>query len=376
MFTLIKKAKVYSPQPMGVKDIFISSGKIAAIEDNIDINGLKDVQVINAEGLLMLPGFIDQHVHITGGGGEGGFGTRSYEIVPEELYENGVTTVVGILGTDGVSRSVENLYAKACELETHGLTTYIYTGSYQVPPVTLTGDIQKDIVYVDKVLGVGEIAVSDHRSFNPTVEELGRIAAMARVGGMIGGKPGVVHLHMGDGAEGLKPIFKVLDNTSIPPAQFVPSHVNRKKALFNEAISFMDRGGYMDLTAGFEPEDGFEDCIPSYKAMEAVVDTGRNLDRVTLSSDANGSSPSFDEAGNLIKLEVASTDKLLGDIRKAVFECGIELSEALKVVTSNPARLLKLKNKGTIDISKDSDFLLTDDKLNIKKVHTQYFLKL
>lgn len=375
MFTLIKKAQVYAPQPLGIKDVFISCGKVAAIEDNIDITGLGDIQVINADGLFMVPGFIDQHVHITGGGGEGSFGTRSYEIAPEELYENGVTTVVGILGTDGVTRSVANLYAKACELETHGLTTYIYTGSYQVPPVTLTGDIQKDIVYVDKVLGVGEIAVSDHRSFYPTIEELSRIAAMARVGGMIGGKPGVVHLHMGDGDEGLKPIFKVLENTSLPPAQFVPSHVNRKKALFNEALSFMDKGGYMDLTAGFEPGVGFEDCIPSYEALKKVMDTGRSLDRVTLSSDANGSAPSFDAAGNLVKLEVASCSKLVEDIRKAVFDFDIELPEVLKVITSNPAKLLKLKNKGTIELGKDADFLLTDEKLNIQKVHTKYFLK-
>jgi len=375
MFTLIKKAQVYNPKPLGIKDVFISCGKIAAIEDNIEITGLSGVQIINAEGLLMIPGFIDQHVHITGGGGEGSFGTRTYEITPEELYKNGVTTVVGILGTDGVTRSISNLYAKARELETHGLTTYIYTGSYQVPPITLTGDVQKDLVYIDKVVGVGEIAISDHRSFYPSVEELSKIGAEARVGGMIGGKAGVVHLHMGDGADGLKSIFKVLDTTSIPPAQFVPSHVNRKKALFNEAISFMDRGGYMDVTAGFEHEEGFMDCIPSYEALRRIVDMGKSLDRVTLSSDANGSAPSFDNAGNLINLEVASCSKILEDIRKAVFDGGIELSEVLKVITENPARLLKLKNKGIIDIGKDADFLLTDEKLNIMKVHTKYFLK-
>jgi len=375
MFTLIKKARVYNPEPLGVKDVLVSFGKIAAIEDDINIVGLKEVEIVNAEGLLMLPGFIDQHVHIVGGGGEGGFETRTSEITFEELYENGITTVVGILGTDGVTRTVGNLYAKACELEEKGLTAYIYTGSYQVPPISLTGDIQKDIVYIDKVVGVGEIAISDHRSYNPTVEELARLGAMARVAGMLGGKAGVVHLHVGDGEEGLNRIFKVLDSTSIPPTQFVPSHVNRSKKLFEEAITFLDRGGYIDLTAGFEQEVGFMECIPSYMALKLLVESGKSLDRVTLSSDANGSIPSFDENGKLIRLEVASCRRLLEDIKKAVFVCGIELSQALKVITANPAKLLKFKNKGTIEEGKDADFLLVDEELNIKKVHTRCFLK-
>jgi len=375
MFTLIKKAFVYSPEPLGIKDVLVSCGKIVLIEDDINITGLGEIQVFNADGLLMLPGFIDQHVHIVGGGGEGSFATRTAEITPNELYENGITTVVGILGTDGVTRTVGNLYAKACELEEKGLTTYIYTGSYQVPPVTLTGDIQKDIVYIDKVVGVGEIAISDHRSYNPSEEELERLAAMARVSGMIGGKAGVIHLHMGDGKDGLKPVLNAVEATSIPIAQFVPSHVNRNKRLFDEALLFWDRGGNMDLTAGFEKEAGFVDCVPSYVAMKMIVNSGRTLERVTLSSDANGSAPSFDADGNLVKLEVASCSKLLEDARKAIFNLGLDITQVLKTFTSNPAQLLKFKNKGTISVGKDSDFLLVDEGLNIIKVHTSHFLK-
>lgn len=375
MFTLIKKAFVYNPEPLGIKDVLISCGKIAAIEDVIDISGLGEIQTFNADGLFMLPGFIDQHVHIVGGGGEGSFATRSAEITPNELYENGITTVVGILGTDGVTRTVGNLYAKARELEEKGLTTYIYTGSYQVPPITLTGDIQKDIVYIDKVVGVGEIAISDHRSYNPTEAELERLASMARVAGMLGGKAGVVHLHMGDGKNGLRPVLKVIESTAIPASQFVPSHVNRNQMLLNQAIEFLDIGGNIDITAGFEKEEGFEACIPAYTAMKMIAESGRPLDRVTMSSDGNGSAPSFDENGNLVSLQVASCGKLLEDARKAIFDLGINITQVLKTITSNPAQLLKFKNKGTIDIGKDSDFLLVDEGLNIIKVHTSHFLK-
>lgn len=255
MFTLINGASVYTPDYIGKKDILIAFDRIAAVEENLSGKLRLDAEIIDADGMLALPGFIDQHVHITGGGGEGGFSTRTREIDAADLLENGITTVIGVLGTDGVTRSLEGLYAKARALENEGITTFIYTGSYQVPVVTLTGSIQRDIVLIDKVVGAGEIAVADHRSFQPTMEELTRIAAEARVGGMLSGKAGVVHLHMGDAVQGLDIVFKIIENTPIPITQFVPTHVNRNKRLFDQAVRFAGMGGVIDLTAGVEPDE-------------------------------------------------------------------------------------------------------------------------
>ena len=65
-----------------------------------------------------------------------------------ELVEGGLTTVVGLLGTDGVSRSMENLVTKARALEQEGLTAFIYTGNYHVPSPTVTSSISRDIMMV------------------------------------------------------------------------------------------------------------------------------------------------------------------------------------------------------------------------------------
>ncbi|MDU4576727.1 MAG: amidohydrolase family protein, partial [Negativicoccus succinicivorans] len=163
MLTLLKNAHVFAPEDLGTKDILIANGVIEAIDDQLDVQGV-EVEVIDCKGMRLIPGFIDGHVHITGGGGEGGFHTRTPEMPLSSATRCGVTTICGLCGTDGVTRSQENLLAKAYALENEGLTAYMYVGSYEVPTPTITGSIRSDIMLIDKCIGAGEIAVSDHRS--------------------------------------------------------------------------------------------------------------------------------------------------------------------------------------------------------------------
>jgi beta-aspartyl-dipeptidase (metallo-type) len=372
MFTLIKNASIYTPDPIGIKDVLIAGGLIAAIGEDLQYLLPCRCEVIDADGRFLFPGLIDQHVHVTGGGGEGGFKTRISEISINDLVENGITTVVGILGTDGVTRSLENLYAKVKALEEQGMTAFMYTGSYQVPVVTLTGSIQRDIVLIDKVLGAGEIAVSDHRSFQPSPEELARIASECRVGGLLAGKPGILHLHMGDGEEGLNPVFSVIEKTPLPITQFVPTHVNRSESLFKQAMGLAQAGGTIDLSAGYERDEVSSKCIPAYEALHRLLENGIDIRKITMSSDGNGSMPVFDKAGKLVRIEAGSCCVLLADIRKAVTEYGIPLQDALKIVTSNPAAVLKLdRYKGRVAEGFDADLVLSDHRLGITDVYAR-----
>ena len=93
------------------------------------------------------------------------------------------------LGTDSFTRSVENLVAKAKGLNEEGITTYCLTGAYEYPSPTLTGRVDKDIAYINEVIGC-KLAISDHRSSHVTRQELLRLATQVRLGSLIGGKPG------------------------------------------------------------------------------------------------------------------------------------------------------------------------------------------
>ena len=365
MFTLIKGGSLYGPERMGTKDILIVGGTIARIADRIDLPGDFEVKVIPAFGRMVTPGLIDLHVHILGGGGEGGPGTRTPEITLSKITSAGITTVVGCLGTDDVSRRPETLLAKAMQLEEEGISTYIYCGSYQFPMATITGSVRKDIAIIPKVIGVGEIAVSDHRSSQPTFEDLCRVAAEARVGGMIGGKAGLVHLHMGSGPRMLEPIIRIIKETEIPIGQFLPTHISRTPALLEQSIQFAKMGGNIDFTASVHHLAWAE---TSGKAIRKALNEGVSIDRITISSDSNGSMPVFDEKGRMVTLAVGDIRNLYSDWKGLMAE-GLPLEEAVKMVTSNPAKRVGIdRQKGSLEIGKDADLLILDKELNIETV--------
>ena len=373
MVKIIRNARVYQPEYAGVKDILILGDKIAAVGENLkaDFGGALKAEEINGEGMAAVPGFIDSHEHILGGGGEGGFHTRTPEAGLKDLTMNGITTVVGCIGTDGVGRDMTALLAKAHGLENEGVTTYTYTGAYQVPVPTLTGSLMKDIMMLDKVIGVGEVAISDHRSSQPSFEEFARIAADARVAGMLSGKAGIVNVHLGDSPRKLDLILKVVRDTEIPASQFLPTHVNRNAALFDECLEFAKDGGTIDFT-GNEDIDYWEticDEVRVCKGIRRLLDMGISSDRFTISSDGQGSMPVFNAKGEYQGIGIGKASCLLKEVRECVQKENIPLETAVKGITSNPAAILKLNGKGHIKPGFDADIcLLTEERLKLDTV--------
>src|SRR4030042_646777 len=196
---------------------------------------------------------------------------------------------------------MESLLAKARALEAEGITTFIFSGSYEIPPKSITGSVRSDLVLIDKVIGAGEIAISDHRSSQPTFEEIARLAADCRGGGMLGGKAGILPLHLGDGPGRLALLFRLVGETEIPPTQVVPTHVNRNPELFEESIRWALAGGHIDLTVGPEPEPGNPE-VSVEKAGALCLERRVPVERLMVSSDSNGSLPVFDRAGTLVRV--------------------------------------------------------------------------
>ena len=251
MFKLIKNARVYAPKDLGIKDVLICNDKIIDIDTDIQFTH-KTLDIIDAGGKIITPGIIDQHVHVTGGGGEGSFKSRVPEVMLSELVESGTTTVVGLLGTDAVTRSVENLLAKTKALNEEGITAYCLTGSYDYPGPTVTGDVKKDLTFIKEILGV-KLAISDHRAPLVTKDELKKLVSDIRVSGMFCGKSTYIKLHMGDGAERLSVINQILDETDLPITHFRPTHVGREIGLFNESMDFAKKGclQFSPISTGF-----------------------------------------------------------------------------------------------------------------------------
>lgn len=370
MITVIKNGEVYAPEYLGKKDVLIAGGVIEGIYDAIDVpKNFGNIKVIEANGKMVLPGFIDSHVHILGGGGEGSFKTRTPEIQLSEILLGGITTVVGCLGTDGICRDMNSLLAKSRALEEEGITTYIYTGAYDIPVKTITESCKTDVILIDKVIGVGEIALSDHRSTQPTFEQFANVVALARVGGMLSGKAGVVNVHIGDGKRRLEYLHRLVDETEIPIKQVIPTHINRSIKVFDAGVDFAKLGGIVDLTTSSDPNFLEEDEVKASTGLKMLLELGIPVEQISFSSDGQGSMPVFNEKKELAGLGVGSVKSLYREVKDAVLKDGVNFADAIKVITSNVADNLKLFNKGKIQEGRDGDIVIIDsESLDIQYV--------
>ena len=354
---LFQNIDVYAPEYLGRKDVLTVYDKIVKIADagTITADGLLfGAETVDGTGLVLTPGFVDCHVHVLGGGGEGGFANRTPEATMEGLNKFGVTTVVGCLGTDGIGRDMCALVAKTKGLREQGMSAWCYTGSYQVPVRTLTDGITKDIMMIEEIIGTGEIAISDHRSSQPTFEEFARLAADTRLGGVLSGKAGVINVHLGDGARCMELIERVISETEIPASQFLPTHVNRNEKLFQKAIEYAVKGGAVDFT-GNEEIDYWEtvcDEVRVCKGIRRMLDAGVNPKHITISSDGQGSLPIFNEKGEFLRMGMGQSSCLLKEVKECVEKAGIPLETAISTITANPAEILSLKGsrKGLMQI--------------------------
>jgi len=355
---LIKNTNLYSPQSLGKKDILISNGKIVAIDDEIMDHSVFS-KVWDAKGAITTPGFIDQHIHVIGAGGKHSFASMTPELHLGDLINCGTTTVVGLLGTDGSTRSIKTLFSKTQALNQEGITAYMYTGYYGLDKVYLMNSLQEDMIYIDSVIGC-KIAISDIRSSYPTALELLRLLRNVRVGGMLAGKKGILHLHLGALSSKMDLLFEIIENYEFPIEHISPTHVGRTKELFDQAITFAKMGGMIDITTGASK------YTDPYKSVLYALDNNVSIDNITFSSDGNAGLDKLDKNNNLVGFKSAPFDKNFEEVINLHKHGGVPLEDALKLITSNPAKNLGLKNKGEVKVNSDADlcFLNSDLKLN------------
>lgn len=352
---LIKNADVYAPEHLGTRDIFLAGGKIVAMAEKLDVT-LPDLEVIDAAGYIVAPGLVDQHIHITGGGGEGGWHSRCPELVFSELVKAGVTTFLGVSGTDSMTRSVENLLAKVRGLKNEGASGWMWTSNYAYPVTTITKDVRTDMLAIPEVLGV-KIALGDHRSSFPNQHEIMQILADVRVSGMLTGKTGFLHVHLGDFPYSFD-IFDECVAQGMPIKHIRPTHVARHPEVFRRACEFAKKGGFIDITTG-----GGNYMGSAADAVRAALADGVPFDRITLSSDGHGSMPRFNEAGEMVGLGIGSIMCDIETIRELKDELGVE--KALTPMTKTVAGALGLETKGGIAVGKDADLLFLTKDLDI-----------
>jgi len=365
VLTLLQNAHVFAPDDVGIRHLLIGAGRILWIGDADPELSMVGVIRRDLGGRRLVPGFIDGHTHVTGGGGESGFASRVPPVPLSRFTRAGVTSVVGVLGTDDTTRDTRALLAQTRGLREEGMSAWCHTGGYHVPPVTLTGSVRDDIVHLDPVIGVGELAISDHRSSQPTLDEILRVASDAHVAGLITGKAGILHLHLGDGERGLQMIRDALATSEIPARVFNPTHINRRRPLFEESLGLAKQGCFVDITAFPVAED--DDAWAADIALQRYLDSDAPADHVTISSDGGGCLPVFNDQGELTEMDIGNP-QCLADTLKDLLDAGAPLESVLPAFTSNVATLLRLHDKGRIEAGAAADLLVVDDEHRVSDV--------
>lgn len=348
MFTLIENGEIYAPAPIGKKSILLCAGKILKIgaisRKNIESLHV-ELEVIDATGCVITPEFIDPHEHLLGGSGEKGFASQTPEIYPSEIVQGGITTVIGCLGVDTTMKTMAGLLAKAKALKEEGMSAYLWTGGYDVPPTTISGTARNDIMFIEEVIGAGEIAISDERSTDHVPHELARLVIDTHNGGMLSKKAGVTHFHVGKGEERLKPLRNLLDEFDvIKPEWLYPTHITRSEELMLEAIDLSKRGSFVDI-------DTVDEDLPKW--FKFYLDNGGLPEKLTVSTDASITSP----------------QNLLTQIRACVVKQKFPLEQILACVTANTAQVLQFEQKGKLEEGRGADVLVLSKKnLELKEV--------
>jgi len=375
MLRLIQGGEVYDPEPRGKQDVLLLNDRIVKVASDIRVPpDFMETEVVDARGKIVAPGFIDYHNHFLGGGGGSGFASRVPELPFSRLVAAGITTVVGCLGMDCATRSMASLLGKAHSLEAEGLTTFVYTGAtYEHPVPTLTGSIRNDIIFVDKVIGVGEVSLSElgpqYDSFGSGAQYIAMIAAQSMNAARIAGKAGLICLQVPGSGRGLEPLFDILGKTNLPIRYFIPAHINQNQKYFEQGIQFAKMGGIADVTSAYSPNRGFSKAIKPSTAVRLLLESGVGIEHITMSTDGNGAHPHGEFLGRPVSSTYLTVNSLQEEFKDLVLQEKIPLEDSLRVFTSNVARALYLPHrKGTIRGGADADLLVFTPDLSLDKV--------
>src|SRR5688572_6043178 len=89
------------------------------------------------------------------------------------------------------------------------ISTYAYTSRYELPPRTLTSSLREDILYVDEIIGTGEMAIADHKAPEPAADDLTKVVIDSYVARFLSKKASMTQIHINKKKKQLQTIHNI-----------------------------------------------------------------------------------------------------------------------------------------------------------------------
>lgn len=368
--TLLQNAEVFAPERLGVTDVLVAGRSVVALGQNLSVSGLPDVTTVDLTGRTLVPGLIDGHLHHIGGCGLAGYSSRAPELWAGELALAGITTSVATPGIETLTKNMDAVLAKAYALEQDGLSTYAFLGGFRKPFLTLTGSIRRDLYLIEKLIGI-KVALGDAVASRFSDDELADLAAELEWSSRATDKACIMHAHLGGLPDPAAQLMHAIKHSTAAPERFQATHGNNTEETLAASVELTKAGCVVDLNPLLDPVRGVARSIGTRHAVPQLLDAGVELSMLTMSTDGNANVPKLRQDGSRGPY-LKNLGTLWEGTVELVTEAGLTLEQALPLVTSNPARVLRLEaSKGRIGVGLDADLLVLDGALQITDVYAK-----
>jgi len=381
MKLLIKNAKIITPYEIIENySVAIENGKIADLMEKKYVKESMFDEVIDAKGNYLSPGFIDIHCH-----GANGFEVMEGNFVALENIarfhlKNGVTGFLAAVMTaplEKIKDSVKNIIGYILSQKPES----IFKEKSQLLGIYLEGpyfSISKKGAQPEQYLRT------------PNKEELESILKDSH--------DLIKVVSIAPELDGSDEIIKLLRERKIVVA------IGHSDAKFDEAKKAIRCGAGL-ATHTFNGMRNFNyrepgiveavlsddrvyceliaDCIHVHPVTIGLLVKIKGVEKIILVSDSMMAAGLSDGEYTLSgqKVEVKNGRATLSDgtlagstltlnkaIYNMVYTVGVALKDAVRMATLNPAKMLGLSHKGSIEIGKDAELIIFDEKINILKV--------
>lgn len=349
--------------------VILFSDKIEKIIDTKELEKYEDIEKIDAKGNYVSPGFIDIHIHGSGGYDTMDGSVEAIKVISRTIAQKGTTAFLPTTMTmdkakiytafDAIRKvmGVEILGAKVLGAHMEGPFINLKYKGAQNPNYILKPDydVIKDYLDVIKIITIAPETDEDFkfidkmRNRSKTVMSIGHSDATFEEA-MDGIERGIKHAtHTFNAMTPLhhrKPGIVGAVFASDITAEIIADKIHVHPGIYKTFIK----------TKGIDNVVLITDSMRAGCMEEGVYDLGGQSVNV---KDGSARLEDGTLAGSILSLNIAV---------KNVFEnTDSKLYEVIKMATLNPARVIGISDKkGSIEVNKDADFTIFDKKFEVE----------